>query len=223
MASIPAALPSIPTTSEKVPIWVANYVLMDYGTGAIMSVPAHDERDYEFAKKYGLDIRVVIMPRREGDAADGEPSNPVLPFTEMNSLVINSGEFSGLANDDAIAKMSKYAEEHGFGKATITYKLRDWGISRQRYWGTPIPMVYCSQDGVVPVPEKDLPVVLPDNVTITQTHGSPLAQVPEFVNTTCPKCGGPARRETDTMDTFVDSSWYFYRYTDRVCHDGAFR
>jgi leucyl-tRNA synthetase len=203
-----------PYNGEQVPIWVANYVLMDYGTGAIMSVPAHDERDYEFAKKYDLDIRVVIMPRREGDAPDGEPTNPLLPFTEMNSLLINSGEFSGLPNDEAIAKMSKHAEEHGFGKATVTYKLRDWGISRQRYWGTPIPMVYCAKDGIVPVPEKDLPVVLPDNVEITLAHGSPLVQVPEFVNTTCPKCGGPARRETDTMDTFVDSSWYFYRYTD---------
>jgi len=203
-----------PYNGERVPIWVANYVLMDYGTGAIMSVPAHDERDYEFAKKYGLDIRVVIMPRREGDSATGDSHPDELPFTEMNSLLINSGDFSGLPNEEAIAKMSQYAESHGFGKATVTFKLRDWGISRQRYWGTPIPMVYCPTDGIVPVPEKDLPVVLPDNVTITQTHGSPLAQVPEFVNTTCPKCGGPARRETDTMDTFVDSSWYFYRYTD---------
>jgi leucyl-tRNA synthetase len=203
-----------PYNGEQVPIWVANYVLMDYGTGAIMSVPAHDERDYEFAKKYGLDIRVVVMPRREGDSPNGDPSNPVLPFVEANSLLINSGEFSGLPNDEAIAKMSRHAEDHGFGKGTVTYKLRDWGISRQRYWGTPIPMVYCATDGVVPVPEKDLPVVLPDNIEITLAHGSPLAQVPEFVNTTCPKCGGPARRETDTMDTFVDSSWYFYRYTD---------
>jgi leucyl-tRNA synthetase len=203
-----------PYNGEKVPIWVANYVLLDYGTGAIMSVPAHDERDYDFAKKYGLDIRVVIMPRREGDAPNGDPSNPVLPFTETNSLLMNSGEFSGLPCDEAIQKMSKYAEEHGFGKATVTYKLRDWGISRQRYWGTPIPMVYCANDGAVPVPEKDLPVLLPDNVKITLAGGSPLALVPEFVNTTCPKCGGPAHRETDTMDTFVDSSWYFYRYTD---------
>ena len=203
-----------PYNNEKVPIWVANYVLMDYGTGAIMSVPAHDERDYDFAKKYGLDIRVVIMPRREGDALNGDPSNPVLPFTETNSLLINSGEFSGLPSEEAIAKMSKYAEDHGFGKATVTYKLRDWGISRQRYWGTPIPMVYCATDGAVPVPEKDLPVLLPDNVKITLAGGSPLALVPQFVNTTCPKCGGPAHRETDTMDTFVDSSWYFYRYTD---------
>src|SRR5271157_1145243 len=203
-----------PYNGEAVPVWVANYILMDYGTGAIMSVPAHDERDYEFAKKYGLDIRVVIMPRHEGDIPNGNPDNALLPFVETNSLVINSGEFSGLASEEAIAKMSKYAEEHGFGKATVTYRLKDWGISRQRYWGTPIPMVYCAKDGVVPVAEKDLPVVLPDNVTITLAGGSPLAQVPEFVNTTCPKCGGPARRDTDTMDTFVDSSWYFYRYTD---------
>ncbi len=135
---------------------------------------------------------------------------------------MNSGEFSGLASDDAIAKMSKYAEDHGFGKATVTYKLRDWGISRQRYWGTPIPMVYCEKDGVVPVPEKDLPVVLPDNVKITLAGGSPLGGLPEFVNTTCPKCGGPARRDTDTMDTFVDSSWYFYRYTDPSVTTGPF-
>ena len=211
-----------PYNNEKVPIWVANYVLMDYGTGAIMSVPAHDERDYEFAKKYGLDIRVVIMPRREGDAPDGDPSNPILPFTETNSLLINSGEFSGLPNEEASAKMSQYAQEHGFGKATVTYKLRDWGISRQRYWGTPIPMVYCANDGAVPVPEKDLPVLLPDKVKITLAGGSPLALVPEFVNTTCPKCGGPAHRETDTMDTFVDSSWYFYRYTDPTVDNAPF-
>ena len=133
-----------PFNGEQVPIWVANYVLLDYGTGAIMSVPAHDERDYEFAKKYGLDIRVVILPRREGDAPDGEPDEPVLPFTEMNSLVINSGEYSGMPCQEAIVKMSKYAEEHGFGKATVTYRLKDWGISRQRYWGTPIPMIYCA-------------------------------------------------------------------------------
>ena len=204
-----------PYNSEKVPIWIANYVLLEYGTGAIMSVPAHDERDYEFAKKYDLDIRVVILPRREHEPApNGASDELVLPFTETNSLVINSGEFSGLPSDEAIKKMSKYAEEHGFGKATVIYKLRDWGISRQRYWGTPIPMVHCPNDGVVPVAEKDLPVLLPDNVPITLAGGSPLAAVPEFVNTTCPKCGGPALRETDTMDTFVDSSWYFYRYTN---------
>jgi len=214
-----------PYNGEKVPIWVANYVLMDYGTGAIMSVPAHDDRDYEFAKKYGLDIRVVILPRREGDAPDGSPNEPVLPFVETNSLVINSGEYSGLPSDEAIAKMSKYAEDHGFGKATVIYKLRDWGISRQRYWGTPIPVIYCEHCGAVPVPEKDLPVLLPENVEITLAGGSPLSRLPEFVNVPCPKCGGAARRETDTMDTFVDSSWYFYRYTnpriDTAPVDGA--
>ncbi len=203
-----------PFNNERVPIWVANYALMDYGTGAIMSVPAHDERDYEFAKKYGLDIRVVIYPRRETDARDGEPNEPILPFVETNSLLMNSGEWSGLPSDEAIEKMSKYAEEHGFGKATVTFRLKDWGISRQRYWGTPIPMIYCPTCGIVPVPEKDLPVLLPENIEITLAGGSPLGKVPEFVNVTCPKCGGAARRETDTMDTFVDSSWYFYRYTD---------
>jgi leucyl-tRNA synthetase len=204
-----------PFNNEKVPIWVANYVLLDYGTGAIMSVPAHDERDYEFAKKYGLDIRVVILPRREKDPPpEGEPDEPILPFVDTNSLLINSGQWDGLPCLDAIQKMSKYAEDHGFGKATVTFRLKDWGISRQRYWGTPIPVIYCPTDGIVPVPESDLPVVLPADVKITLAGGSPLKDVPEFVNVKCPKCGGPARRETDTMDTFVDSSWYFYRYTN---------
>ena len=204
-----------PYNGEQVPIWVANYVLMDYGTGAIMSVPAHDERDYEFAKKYGLDIRVVILPRREEDPpASGEPEEPVLPFTSTDSLLINSGEFTGLPCGEAIKKMSQYAEEHGFGKATVSFRLKDWGISRQRYWGTPIPIIYCGKCGVVAVPEKDLPVLLPENVEITLVGGSPLGRVPEFVDVSCPKCGAPARRETDTMDTFVDSSWYFYRYTN---------
>ncbi len=209
-----------PFNGEKVPIWVANYVLLDYGTGAIMSVPAHDERDYEFAKKYGLDIRVVILPRRDGDERR-EPDEPVLPFTETNSLLINSGEYNGLPSDEAIEKMSKYAEKKGFGKATVTYRLKDWGISRQRYWGTPIPMIYCEACGIVPVPEKDLPVLLPENVEITLAGGSPLGKVPEFANVTCPKCGAAGRRETDTMDTFVDSSWYFYRYTDPTLSDKA--
>ena len=201
-----------PFNGEKIAIWVANYILMDYGTGAIMSVPAHDERDYEFAKKYGLDIRVVIMPRHEnGTEASDEH---VLPFTAENSLLINSGEYSSLPSDEAKVKMAQFAEQRGFGKATVTYRLKDWGISRQRYWGTPIPILYCDKCGMVPVPEKDLPVVLPDNVEITLQGGSPLALVPEFVNVKCPKCGGRARRETDTMDTFVDSSWYFYRYTN---------
>jgi leucyl-tRNA synthetase len=204
-----------PFNNERVPIWVANYILMDYGTGAIMSVPAHDERDYEFAKKYGLDVRVVILPRRDGEPpAAGEPETPVLPFTREDSLLMNSGEFSGMATQDAQKKMAALAEEKGFGKSAITYRLKDWGVSRQRYWGTPIPMIYCPVDGIVPVPESQLPVLLPDNVDITLQGGSPLERVPEFVNTKCPKCGSPARRETDTMDTFVDSSWYFYRYTD---------
>jgi leucyl-tRNA synthetase len=209
-----------PFNDEKIPIWVANYVLMDYGTGAIMSVPAHDERDHEFAQKYGLEIRVVILPRRIGQPpAPGEPETPVLPYTEKDSLLINSGEFSQLPNKEAIEKMSAFAEKGGFGKRTITYRLKDWGISRQRYWGTPIPMLYCEKCGVVPVPEKDLPVLLPDQVDITLQGGSPLGRVPEFVNTTCPKCGGNAHRETDTMDTFVDSSWYFYRYTNAKLAD----
>jgi leucyl-tRNA synthetase len=201
-----------PYNGEKVPIWVANYILMDYGTGAIMSVPAHDERDYEFAKKYKLEVRVVILPQN----TDPEETavEPPLPFTTMQGTVVNSGRFSGLDCDAAIKAMSEHAEKNGFGKATVTYRLKDWGISRQRYWGTPIPMLYCEKDGIVPVPESDLPVILPENVDITLTGGSPLGRVPEFVNATCPKCGGPARRETDTMDTFVDSSWYFYRYTD---------
>ncbi len=201
-----------PYNGEAVPVWVANYILMDYGTGAIMSVPAHDERDYEFANKYKLEIRLVILPQ----SSDPEETmvEPPLPFTTKDGIVVNSGEFSGLSCDDAIKKMTARAEEKGFGKATVTFRIKDWGISRQRYWGTPIPMVYCDKDGVVPVAEKDLPVILPDNVPITLAGGSPLAGVPEFLNTTCPKCGGPARRETDTMDTFVDSSWYFYRYAD---------
>jgi leucyl-tRNA synthetase len=201
-----------PYDGEKLPIWIANYILMDYGTGAIMSVPAHDERDYEFAKKYKLEIRLVILPI----SSDPEETmtEPALPFTAHDGMLINSGPYSGLSCADAIDKMSAYAEQKGFGKATVTYRLKDWGISRQRYWGTPIPMLYCEQDGIVAVSEKDLPVILPENVEITLTGGSPLGRIPEFVNATCPKCGGPARRETDTMDTFVDSSWYFYRYTD---------
>jgi leucyl-tRNA synthetase len=196
-----------PYNGGKVPVWVANYIVTDYGTGAIMSVPAHDERDYEFATKYGIPIQPVIAPPGPHQSAE-------LPFTTLDGELINSGEFSGFSCTEAIQRMSSYAEQHGFGKATVTFRLKDWGISRQRYWGTPIPVVYCDRDGVVPVAEKDLPVILPDKVDITLSGGSPLLRVPEFLNATCPKCGGPARRETDTMDTFVDSSWYFYRYTD---------
>ncbi len=201
-----------PYNGERIPVWVANYIVMDYGTGAIMSVPAHDERDYDFAKKYKLEIRLVILP--VSNDPEETMAEPPLPFTTHNGVLINSGAFNGLMCDEAIKKMSEYAEQKGFGKATVTYRLKDWGISRQRYWGTPIPMLYCEKDGIVPVPEKDLPVILPENVEITLTGGSPLGRVPEFGKARCPKCGGPARRETDTMDTFVDSSWYFYRYTD---------
>jgi leucyl-tRNA synthetase len=201
-----------PFNGEKLSVWVANYIVMDYGTGAIMSVPAHDERDYEFARKYKLEIRLVIVP--VADDPEETVAEPPLPFTTHNGVLVNSGPFKGLGCDDAIKKMSEHAEQRGFGKATVTYRLKDWGISRQRYWGTPIPMLYCEKEGIVPVPEKDLPVILPENVEITLTGGSPLANVPEFVKATCPKCGGLALRETDTMDTFIDSSWYFYRYTD---------
>ena len=200
-----------PFNGEPLPIWVANYILMDYGTGAIMSVPAHDERDYEFARKYNLPIRLVIVPASDPEETVAEPT---LPFTTLNGTLVNSGSYSGLACEEAIGLMSAHAEKRGFGKPTVTFRLKDWGISRQRYWGTPIPMLYCEKDGIVPVPESDLPVILPEDVKITLSGGSPLMNVPEFLNATCPKCGGPARRETDTMDTFVDSSWYFYRYTD---------
>jgi leucyl-tRNA synthetase len=203
-----------PFNGDRLPVWVGNYILLDYGTGAIMSVPAHDERDYEFAKKYGLEIKVVILPRRLGETGEDGDREPLLPFTEETSLLINSGEFSSLGPHEAQHKMAAFAAEHGFGKPTVTFRLKDWGISRQRYWGTPIPMLYCETDGIVPVPDSDLPVLLPDHVEITQQGGSPLGRVREFVNVKCPKCGGRARRETDTMDTFVDSSWYFYRYAD---------
>ena len=201
-----------PFNGERIPIWIANYILMDYGTGAIMSVPAHDDRDYDFAKKYKLEIRLVILP--VGNDPEETMAEPKLPFTTHDGMVINSGPYSGVSCAEAVKKMTADAEEKGFGKATVTYRLKDWGISRQRYWGTPIPMLYCEKDGIVPVPEKDLPVILPEKVDVTLTGGSPLERVPEFVNATCPECGGRARRETDTMDTFVDSSWYFYRYTD---------
>jgi leucyl-tRNA synthetase len=201
-----------PFNGERVPIWVANYILADYGTGAIMSVPAHDERDFEFAQKYGLPVRRVIAPNAAG------AEEPVLPYTaEEDAVVIGSGEWSGLGCVEAQAKMAAFAKAKGFGTPTVTYRLKDWGVSRQRYWGTPIPMVYCdrcSPDQPIPVAESELPILLPEQIDITQTNGSPLGRVAEFVNATCPKCGGKARRETDTMDTFVDSSWYFYRYTD---------
>ena len=197
-----------PYNGERVPIWVANYILMDYGTGAIMSVPAHDERDFEFATKYGIEIRQVIKPVEELEGSDK------LPFISEDGVLINSGEYDGLSCVEAQDQLQKSAARSAFGEAKVIYRLKDWGVSRQRYWGTPIPMINCERDGLVPVPDDQLPVLLPEQIAITQQGGSPLGRVPEFVNTTCPKCGGPAKRETDTMDTFVDSSWYFYRYTD---------
>ncbi len=197
-----------PYNGERVPIWVANYILSDYGTGAIMSVPGHDARDFEFAKKYAIPVRRVIAP------ADPHAEEPELPFLSEEGVLVNSGEFNGLTCSEAQKKLQEIAAEKKFGEATITFRLKDWGVSRQRYWGTPIPMIHCERDGIVPVPDDQLPVILPEQVAITQQGGSPLSRVPDFVNVRCPKCGQPARRETDTMDTFVDSSWYLYRYTD---------
>jgi leucyl-tRNA synthetase len=197
-----------PYSGEKVPVWIGNFVLMGYGTGAIMAVPAHDDRDFEFCTKYGISIRPVIRP------VDGALAvNPKQAFTD-DGVVESSGPWSGLHSEEARRTMSVHAEEKGFGKAAITYRIKDWGISRQRYWGTPIPVIHCPKCGIVPVPENQLPVVLPDRIEITGSGRSPLENVPSFVNVACPKCGAAAKRETDTMDTFIDSSWYFYRYCD---------
>ncbi|MGA7654651.1 MAG: leucine--tRNA ligase, partial [Terracidiphilus sp.] len=197
-----------PYNGQRVPIWVANYVLMDYGTGAIMSVPGHDARDFEFAQKYAITIQRVIAP------ADGGAEEAELPFLSEDGVLVNSGEYDGLTCAEAQKELQEVAARRAFGQATVTFRLKDWGVSRQRYWGTPIPMIHCPKCGIVPVPDEQLPVILPEKIEMTQQGGSPLAKVPEFVNVSCPKCGGAAQRETDTMDTFVDSSWYFYRYTD---------
>jgi len=206
-----------PFSGERIPIWVGNFVLTGYGTGAIMAVPAHDQRDFEFARKYGLTVRVVIQP--EGQRLDG---NTMEAAYDGPGKLVNSGPFDGLDSEEAIRKMTAHAEAKGFGKGTVTYRLKDWLISRQRYWGTPIPVVYCEKDGVVGVSEKDLPVALPPDAPFTGEGGNPLEKVPGFVQARCPRCGGPARRETDTMDTFVDSSWYFYRYISPKKTDGPF-
>jgi leucyl-tRNA synthetase len=218
-----------PFSGEAMPVWVANYVLMEYGTGAVMSVPAHDERDFEFAQKYSLPIRQVIAPITHDEEPSGlEPKLGMDQSTEMTQattdygVLVNSGDWSGKLSEDAVKEMAEYAQEKGFGEAATTYRLRDWGISRQRFWGAPIPIIYCAKCGTVPAPEKDLPVRLPDHAEFTGTGESPLAGVAEFVNTTCPKCGEAARRETDTMDTFVDSSWYFFRYCDPHNEQAAF-
>jgi leucyl-tRNA synthetase len=197
-----------PYTGAEVPVWIANFVLAEYGTGAVMSVPAHDQRDFEFARKYGLPVRTVIQ-----DATCGVKAGEALDaaFTE-DGVLVDSGKYTGLPSAEARRRMSADAEAEGFGHATVRYHLRDWGFSRQRYWGTPIPIVYCEEHGPVPVPLAELPVKLPPQAIITGTGEPPLAKVPEFVAATCPICGKPARRETETMDTFVDSSWYYARY-----------
>ncbi|MCX7570465.1 leucine--tRNA ligase [Tumebacillus sp. DT12] len=194
-----------PLTGAQVPIWIANYVLPDYGTGAVMGVPAHDERDFEFASKYELPIPVVIEP-------EGGHQGPLTAAFTEDGTIINSAEFTGLHNRDALTKITAHLEAQGIGKATTSFRLRDWLVSRQRYWGAPIPMIYCDSCGTVPVPKDQLPVLLPENVDFGVKGKSPLATNEEFVNTTCPSCGGHAQRETDTMDTFIDSSWYYLRY-----------
>jgi len=196
-----------PLNGDLVPVWSANFVLMEYGTGAIMAVPAHDQRDFEFAKKYGLPIKVVITPPDRML----DPSEMKEAYVE-DGIMVNSGPFDGLSNREAMKRIMDLIEEKRLGRRTFNYRLRDWGISRQRYWGAPIPIVYCDKCGTLPVPPEELPVVLPLEVQITGKGASPLAQLDSFVKTKCPKCGGEARRETDTMDTFVESSWYFLRY-----------
>ena len=214
-----------PINQKPVPVWVADYVLMEYGTGAIMAVPAHDQRDFEFATKYKIPIQTVVIPagRRPGSIMPSTTMMGPPPVTagddgnlayEGEGIMVNSGEYDGLSSADGKRKVGDWLNIHGVGRPTVTYKLRDWLVSRQRYWGTPIPMIACATCGVEPVPEKDLPVLLPTDVQFTGTGESPLAQSASFMNVKCPKCGGAARRETDTMDTFVDSSWYYARYTD---------
>ncbi len=195
-----------PVNGEKVPLWIGNYVIFDYGTGAVMAVPAHDERDFDFAKKYGLPIKEVIVPENE------EWDFSKAAFTEVG-IMVNSGQFNGMKSNEAIKKIAEWIEENNMGKRTISFRLRDWLISRQRYWGTPIPIIHCPKCGIVPVPEDQLPVELPKNVKLTGKV-SPLAYVDEFINVKCPKCGSDAKRDSDTMDTFVDSSWYYFRYVD---------
>ncbi|MFB3920012.1 MAG: leucine--tRNA ligase [Candidatus Velamenicoccus archaeovorus] len=206
-----------PVNGEKIPVWVADYVLMEYGTGAIMAVPTHDQRDFLFAKEHGLPMRVVIQPKDQPLVVE-----TMQEAFETEGVMVNSGVFDGQDSSGAKKKISLWMEDKMMGKIAVHWRLRDWLISRQRYWGTPIPVVYCASCGVVGVPEKDLPVVLPKNVTFTGEGGSPLAKVKEFVETKCPKCGKPARRETDTMATFIDSSWYFLRFCSPQCATAPF-
>jgi len=208
-----------PVNGEELPIFVADYVLVEYGTGAIMAVPAHDQRDYEFAKAFGLEIRTVVVPSDgeggspEADGGEGDPSAPFVGHSE-NERLVNSGPFTGMPAPEAKQAITEWLQRRGLGKLAVSYRLRDWLISRQRYWGCPIPVVYCERDGLVPLPDDELPVLLPEIEDFAPRGRSPLAAAEDWVATTCPACGGPARRETDTMDTFVDSSWYFLRYCD---------
>ncbi len=207
-----------PATGERVPIWIANYILMEYGTGAIMGVPAHDQRDFEFARAYGIPVRVVIRPS-DGSVLEGET---MVEAFEENGIQCNSGEFDGLPTREAIHRMARWFEEMGWGKREVNYRLRDWLISRQRYWGAPIPVVYCESCGIVPVPEENLPVELPLDIEM-KPGGNPLDEAEAWMSTTCPVCGGPARRETDTMDTFICSSWYFLRFASPWTQEAPFR
>ncbi|MDQ3926402.1 MAG: leucine--tRNA ligase, partial [Actinomycetota bacterium] len=204
-----------PANGEEIPIYVADYVLLAYGTGAIMAVPAHDERDFEFARKYELPIRPVVAP------PDWNGEELEVAYIDEGPMV-NSGQFDGTPNVEGKAAVTSWLEERGVGRSAVTYRLRDWLISRQRYWGTPIPIIYCKECGTVPVPEEDLPVLLPEDAEFMPTGESPLKLHEGFRNTTCPRCGGPAQRETDTMDTFVDSSWYQYRYLSPHYDKGPF-
>jgi leucyl-tRNA synthetase len=207
-----------PLSGRRIPVYTANFALMEYGTGAVMAVPAHDQRDFDFAKKYGLEIIVVVQPR--GAELDGHT------MTEAyvgEGVMINSGQFNGRDNQEAKDEIALYLEKNNIGQRTVSFRLRDWGISRQRYWGAPIPMIHCSHCGIVPVPEKDLPVVLPEDADMLEGGKSPLPELDDFRRTTCPRCGDPgARRETDTMDTFVESSWYFERYCSPQCNTSMF-
>jgi leucyl-tRNA synthetase len=206
-----------PVTDERMPIFVANFVLMEYGSGAVMAVPAHDQRDFEFATRYSLPVRVVVLPEGVCELS----SDSLEAAFEEDGILVDSDRFSGLPSAEARRKITEYLEGKGLGKGTVQYRLRDWCISRQRYWGAPIPVIYCDTCGVQPVRDEDLPIRLPMEVDF-ETKGSPLAVHPDFVNASCPKCNGPARRETDTMDTFVESSWYFDRYTSPDYHQGMF-